>query len=158
MDEETHRKYDLIIRFFAVVASIGLVVVAIFQYGWSKERESKSHYWELQITECERGMDFATQIVLDSQGSLDRAMIEELYKLSYGKFRLYFEDEPLDTIVEIMQRASSCEHEYDNDRCSHSYFNSRALLFAQQCRDMISESWGISLDEIRNRDQWIFPK
>lgn len=158
MDESTHRKFDIAIRSIAILGTLGVLILGLQKYLDAKQRDYKSHYWAMQLSQCEVGTGFATQIVLDLPESLDREMLDELYKLTYGKFRIYFEDQPLSTIVEIMQRASACEDEYDAELCSHSYFNSRALLFAQQCRDMVSESWNIPLGSIREREKWIFPK
>ncbi|AMF96757.1 hypothetical protein AL538_02915 [Vibrio harveyi] len=159
MEEQTYRCWDIILKLIAIPGAILVFAFSVYSFLEAKEKDYKSKYYEKQVNICIEGSDFATKFYLEiyETGKVSKENIAELYQVTFGKGRILLSDKPLGTLQKIMQDASSCSG-IENLKCDSSKFNTLALLFAQQCRKMLSESWETPLEEISDGQVWVFEK
>ncbi|PSU46609.1 hypothetical protein C9J12_18030 [Photobacterium frigidiphilum] len=159
MDENKYRRIDILLRGIISLGAVVAFLFSVYQYKATKEKEFKVKYWNEQLRICQDGTKYATKFVLDisNNGKVERKYIDHLYQVTFGEARLLLTDKPLETLQYIMQEASTCSY-YEDISCDDSIFNAKALLFAQQCRAMLSESWNTPLNQIGEGKVWIYER
>jgi hypothetical protein len=151
MDENSHRKWDILLKAIGA-ASIAIGgVFGLWQYRDTTEKEFRKPFWEKQIdVYFEVSKAAATIATLDETNTEKKKETEdEFWKLYWGQVVLV-EDKP---VKDAMQRFSQClkgEDEYcrSDDELKKEELQKLSLELANSCRSSISNSWDIDLKNL----------
>jgi hypothetical protein len=132
--------------FIKLLGAVSLVVggaIGLWKYSDSVEIEFRKPFWERQISLYFDATSSAATLASNSEADALRDAEAQFWNLYYGPLALV-EDRKVAT---AMINFGQCLKE----NCSQGELKNLSLSLARACRESISTSWSIDLEELPNR-------
>ncbi|MDF1691420.1 MAG: hypothetical protein P1U47_03540 [Zhongshania sp.] len=152
MNEENHRYWDTIIKNFGLGLSVLALIFGVYQYKFSIEKDYKKPFWESQLKYCLKVSNAASNIANESSNKkISQESIDKLFVLYFGEAQLFLDNRTMQYLGEIGSHAVKCNAGAENkDICNRPVYNGKSMSVAISCRDMLTESWSISLEDLNS--------
>lgn len=138
--------------FLKVVASFGAIIVAVFgfyQYKVNLEKEYKKPFWEAQFKVCNEASLISSKIALESESEIRQETIDELFTMYYGQANFVLDAKAFDALGDIGSYAVRCKKGILKlNECIRPIFNGKSFGVAQACRNLITVSWNMPLEQL----------
>lgn len=143
MDERTHRQFDLGIKSVTAALAVIGIIVGLWKYFDTTEKDFRQPYWERQISlYFEATRSAATLATSDDEKKRHNAAAT-FWELYWGPLALV-EDRAVET---AMIAFGDCLKE----NCSRSRLQQLSLNLAHICRRSIGTSWDLKLEELKGQ-------
>ncbi len=152
MTQEKYRFWTIVIAAAAAIGAVLPIVAGYFQYASNVEKTYKAPFWTSQMETCSAVTKTSADIAMSANnGTVPEKLIDQLFSIFYGTGQLYLDNETLEAVGTVGSRAVQCNAGNLKDKkCIQPLFNAFSMNVAQACRDMLTVSWGVPLEELNS--------
>lgn len=152
MTEEKYRFWTIVIAASAALGAVLPIVAGYFQYANNVEKTYKAPFWTNQMETCSEVTKTSSDIAMSANnGSVPEDLVDRLFSIFYGTGQLYLDNKTLEAVGTIGSRAVQCNvGNLEGNKCIQPLFNAFSMNVAQACRDMLTVSWGVPLENLNS--------
>ncbi len=152
MKDESYNLWDIILKIAGALAVTVGIIIGLWQYEATTERQFKEKFWEQQLNlyleASKAAATLATipKIEEDPIKKLERDKAQtRFWQLYYGELALIEDKDVEQAMIEF----GNCLRQYEIDNCDPHELRGKSLKLASMCRQSIGKSWRLRLDRLQ---------